>query len=580
MKSCRGPWKSARRVCEPAPAGPETTPEKPGVQIALAQIDSTIGAFEKNSRKIAELCSKAARKGAELVIFPELALTGYPPRDLLERPDFVEAAGRALEGLSGQISETCCLLGTIRPNPSGRAKPLFNSAVLLGNGQILAEVHKRLLPTYDVFDEARYFAPGPSSDPVEFKGLRLGVTICEDAWNEAEGCAWCEHYADDPVAELAEKGAQAIINISASPFTVGKRALRQEIFSKAAARFRLPFIFCNAVGGQDCLVFDGSSMAIGPDGRLFAASAEFREELLLIDISRCEGPISRWSESDEAQILSALELALKDYMGKCGIRSVTLGLSGGIDSALTAAIAVRALGPENVLGVLMPSAYTSKESIEDARQLAEALEIETVTLPITDIFASYIETLSDLFEGHPVDVTEENIQARIRGNLLMAISNKFGHMVLSTGNKSELAVGYCTLYGDMTGGYALISDLPKTMVYKVARYVNSLSPVIPERVFVKPPSAELRPGQTDQDDLPPYEVLDPILELYLEQRLSARQIVEEGFRPEDVKRVISLVERNEYKRFQAAPGPKITSKAFCCGRRYPIAQGFCSYCDL
>lgn len=554
------------------------------MQIALAQIDSTIGAFEENCARILSACKQAAARGADLVVFPELALTGYPPKDLLERPDFVEAAARALEGLKARIHEvagdTACLLGTIRPSRSGAGKPLHNSAVLLQSGRILAEVHKRLLPTYDVFDEARYFAPGDRSEPVAFKSLRLGITICEDAWNEAQGCSWCEHYQADPVADLAAAGADVIINISASPFIVGKRELRRRLFSAQAARFKLPFLFCNSVGGQDCLVFDGASMAISPEGRLFSSVAQFREETCFAELPQCRGKLAAWDEEDEAQILAALELALKDYMAKCGIGSVTLGLSGGIDSALTAAIAARALGPDKVLGVLMPSAYTSRESIEDAEALAAALEIETVTLPITDIFASYMDTLSELFEGRAVDVTEENIQARIRGNLLMAISNKFGHMVLSTGNKSELAVGYCTLYGDMTGGYALISDLPKTMVYRVARHLNSLRPVIPERIFIKPPSAELRPGQTDQDDLPPYEVLDPILELYLEQRMSARQIVERGFSKEDVRRVISLVERNEYKRFQAAPGPKITSKAFCCGRRYPIAQGFCSYCDL
>ncbi len=544
------------------------------MKIAIAQIDTTIGAFAQTHDKILQMCQEAVGKGADLILFPELCITGYPPQDLLEQDDFLDSADHTLNQLVQNISGIYAVLGTVLRNPRKRGKRLFNSAVVIGDGEILSTVHKRLLPTYDVFDEARYFAPGPPSAPVEILGRRIGITICEDAWNEVDGCPWCEQYEFDPVADLVSAGAELIINISASPFCVGKRAVRKSIFSQCARRHRVPFLFCNAVGGQDSLVFDGSSMGISERGELFASGAEFKEELFLLDSDKGEGTLAEWNQQDEAQILQALQLALRDYMGKCGIDKVTLGLSGGIDSALTAAVAAMAIGRENVLGILMPSPYTSTESIEDATALATALGIETVTLPISAIFSSYVDTLSDLFRGRPMDVTEENIQARIRGNLLMAVSNKFGHMVLSTGNKSEFAVGYCTLYGDMTGGYALISDVPKTMVYRVCRYINSLNPVIPERMFTKPPSAELRPDQKDEDDLPPYEILDPIVELYLEQRMSPGEIVAQGFGREDVRRVISLIERNEYKRYQAAPGPKITSKAFNCGRRYPIAHGF------
>ncbi len=544
------------------------------MKIALAQINPTIGAFEETRQMICEHCQRARGKGCELVIFPELAITGYPPRDLLERPDFIKQAARSLSILVNEIRGIGVLVGTVTENRSGVGKPLYNSAVLFEDGNLLATFHKQLLPTYDVFDEARYFRPGPVSEPVYFHGKRLGVTICEDIWNEPALCPHCESYDRDPVEDLFKKGADVLINISSSPFSLGKLELRQNILSGIADRYNAPVIYCNSVGGQDCLVFDGASLCMAPGEKIISRAGQFCEDQVMVDLDAQTGEVRQGPVCHEEQVVSALVLALKDYTRRCSIKKVTLGLSGGIDSSLTAVLAVKAMGKENVLGVLMPSAYTSRESLEDAKALAKNLGIKTVTLSIVPVFDAYLEVLSTVFEGLPMDVTEENIQARIRGNLLMAISNKLGHMVLSTGNKSELAVGYCTLYGDMSGGYALISDLPKTLVYKVARFVNEKEAFIPERVFEKPPSAELRPGQTDQDDLPPYEVLDPILEYYMEQRLSPLEIVEMGFDKETVKRVISMVDKNEYKRLQAPLGPKITVKAFCCGRRYPVAHAY------
>ncbi len=544
------------------------------MKIALAQINPTIGAFEETRRRIVGLCDKAKGKGCNLIIFPELCLTGYPPKDLLERHDFIEQAKCTLSRLVDQIGGIGVLLGTITQNKTGIGKPLYNSAVLFQDGKIISVVHKQLLPTYDVFDEARYFKPGPVSEPVDFQGLSLGITICEDIWNEPAFCPQCETYDRDPVDDLCKKGARLIINISSSPFSLGKLTTRENILFGLSDKYGVPVIYCNSVGGQDCLIFDGASLCIFPGRKVAAMAHQFREDMVVLDTKTKEGDVRPLPSCQEEEVANALILALKDYTRRCGIGRVTLGLSGGIDSSLTAVLAVEAMGKENVLGVLMPSAYTCKESLEDATLLAKNLGIQTALLPITPIFESYLDVLSDIFEGLPMNVAEENIQARIRGNLLMAISNKLGPMVLSTGNKSELAVGYCTLYGDMSGGYALISDLPKTLVYKVARFLNENSGAIPRRVFEKPPSAELRPGQTDQDDLPPYEILDPILELYMEQRLSPGEIVEKGFDEKVVYRVVSMVDRNEYKRLQAPLGPKVTVKAFCCGRRYPVAHGY------
>ncbi|MDL1959094.1 MAG: NAD+ synthase, partial [Deltaproteobacteria bacterium] len=431
----------------------------------------------------------------------------------------------------------------------------------------------RLLPSYDIFDETRYFEPGTGSVPVSFKGLSLGITICEDIWNDSD--LFPEHnYPVNPVAELAEKGTDVFITINSSPFDIKKAAFRYNILRHLATKYRRPFFYINAVGGQDCLIFDGSSMAVDHAGKIMAQAKDFSEDLVTCDTDTLQGEKHMVSASKEETVVKALELGLKDYTIRCGFSKVVLGLSGGIDSSVTAAVAAKAIGPENVLGVIMPSPYTSEASIEDAEALARNLEIQTITIPISDIFDSYLKTLEPVFSGKDRDVTEENIQARIRGNLLMAISNKFGHLVLSTGNKSELAVGYCTLYGDLSGGFALILDLPKTMVYEVAGYLNSEGEIIPKRVLTKAPSAELRPGQKDQDDLPPYEILDLILERYLEQNTPPDRIIAEGFNQETVYRIVQMVDRSEYKRHQAPMGPRVTSRAFGYGRRYPVCHGY------
>lgn len=544
------------------------------MKIALAQIDPVVGAFDENVEVMVGLCKSARNRGCSLIVFPELSITGYPPRDLLERKDFVGGGLAAFGRLVSEVKGIGVLCGTITRNISEVGKSLFNSAALFEDGRVLHLVHKQLLPSYDVFDETRYFKPGPPSEPVDFRGLKLGITVCEDIWNEPEFCPFCETYESDPVDDLAGKGATFFINISASPFTLGKPDTRARIIRGLAVKYQSPFLYCNATGGQDCLVFDGGSFAVRPDGEVFALAGDFCRDLLIADVENFTGDLKKVSGSPEEQICKALVLALRDYTLRCGITKVTLGLSGGIDSSLTACLAAEALGRENVLGVLMPSAYTSTDSMEDALALASSLEIETVTLPITRIFDSYLRVLENVFAGLPVDVAEENIQARIRGNLLMAVSNKLGYMVLSTGNKSELAVGYCTLYGDMSGGYALISDVPKTLVYRISRFINRDRVLIPERVFEKPPSAELRPGQKDEDDLPPYEVLDPVLELYLEKRCTPREIVANGYVEDVVKKIVRMVDANEYKRVQAPLGPKVTVKAFSCGRRYPVAHRF------
>ncbi len=550
------------------------------MQIAIAQINPAIGDFEGNIALISARAEEARSRGCELVVFPEMAICGYPPRDLLERNDFVKACFEAEKKLLSSVTGIGVLCGTITPAVGdGGGARLYNSALLFRDGVEVGRVHKRLLPVYDVFDETRYFVPGGHSAPVEFNGHRLGITVCEDMWSGTEECAALPFYSEDPVAELAGQGVDFMLNISASPFTLGKAEARICVLQQHANRLGLPFLYCNAVGGQDSLIFDGSSLAVDKRGNVACRANSFREDLVVLEVNLPEGKVSSedirsWPEERAEAVCSALELGLRDYTRRCGIHSVTLGLSGGIDSALTAAVACRALGPEKVLGVIMPSPYTSEESIEDAEALAENLHIKCITLPIGNIFSSYLNVLAPVFEGRPPNVAEENIQARIRGNLLMAISNKLGHMVLSTGNKSELAVGYCTLYGDMSGGYALISDLPKTLVYEVARWLNSTEEIIPARVLTKPPSAELRPGQTDQDDLPPYEVIDPILEFYLEKSYSPYEIVMRGFDRDTVLKITTMVDRNEYKRKQAPPGPKVTSKAFGIGRRYPIAHRF------
>jgi len=543
------------------------------MKIALAQVNPTIGGFQENVVHFVDCAAAAAAQGCDLVVFPELALSGYPPKDFLEHGQFVQEGIKALDSFASKVRGIGVICGVATPRKEAFGKPLYNTAVLFEDGRILAEIHKQLLPTYDVFDETRYFEPGPPSMPVTFRGRSIGITICEDAWNDPDLVSQ-GRYRVDPVCELVRKGADLLVNIAASPFELEKPRLRERIFSHLAGKYGVPFVFVNAVGGQDSLVFDGHSLVVASDGRVIARASSFSESLVVSDLETGDGDLGSDVESDEEVLIKALSLSLYDYMRRCGFKKAVLGLSGGVDSAVTAAIAARAIGRENVLGVIMPSPYTSRESILDATQLAENLGIELLTIPIEGLFKGYLETLAPVFVGLKPDTTEENIQARIRGNLLMAISNKFGHLVLSTGNKSELAVGYCTLYGDLSGGYALISDVPKTMVYRIARHLNATGSGIPERIITRPPSAELRPDQKDQDDLPPYDILDTVLELHIERNASREEIISRGYDPALVARILSMIARSEYKRLQAPLGPKVTTKAFGYGRRYPLAHAY------
>jgi len=539
------------------------------MKVTIAQMNPTVGDIKGNMKKMEDVLSKTS---SDLIIFPELYITGYPPRDLLERREFikkVQKANHEVTLLSKKYPERGILFGTVLPNKNEYGKGLYNSAVLVYNGKILIEEHKSLLPTYDVFDEARYFDPSSEISTVSFKNEILGISICEDAWNDPD--LWLKrNYRIDPIEILVKKGATLLINISASPFTMGKDEIRYRIIRNHALKHKKRFIFVNQVGGNDELIFDGKSMYIDENGNLIDILPSFEEFIKTIDLG-LKNPVPFTPEERISSVYRALVLGLRDYMRKCGFKKAVLGLSGGIDSAVTCCIAVEAMGSENVLGVSMPSEYSSEGSVKDSKKLAENLGIEFKIIPITPIFRSYLSTLKEHFEGRKEDVTEENIQARIRGNILMALSNKFGYLVLSTGNKSELAVGYCTLYGDMSGGLAVISDVPKTMVYELAYYINRESEIIPEEIIKKPPSAELRPDQLDQDTLPPYDILDRILHLYLDQYCTYEEIVKEGLDPETVRWVINAVNRNEYKRRQAVPGLKVTTKAFGTGRRMPIA---------
>jgi len=509
----------------------------------------------------------------DLVVTPELALMGYLPRDLLMSSGFVQRSCQMTSALAVELKDAPpVLVGVATPNPADIGRPLFNSAMLLRDGSIGPVFHKTLLPTYDVFDEDRYFEPGREPGILELNGYRLGISICEDVWNDRD--FWKRRrYHQDPIDVLAQAGAQAIINLSASPFTVGKELLREEMLGQMARKHKLPLAWVNQVGGNDDLIFDGRSGAFDREGKLFARAKGFAEDLLVVDLDSMAGVIAADDFTPEAEIWNALVLGVRDYARKTHFKKVLLGLSGGIDSALTAAIAVDALGPENVLGVMMPSGYSSKGSVDDSVDLARNLGIQVLSLPISPIMASYETALTGAFQGYTPDVTEENIQSRIRGNLLMALSNKYGALLLTTGNKSELAVGYCTLYGDMNGGLAVIADLPKMMVYRVSRYRNRRSADIPESTLTKAPSAELRPDQTDQDSLPPYEVLDQILELHIERSQSAEEIIAQGYDEQTVRRVLRLVRNAEFKRKQAAPVLKVTSRAFGTGWRMPIARG-------
>jgi NAD+ synthase (glutamine-hydrolysing) len=543
------------------------------MKIALAQLNPTVGDFAGNSAKIVDFAQRAAQRGADLAIFSELCLCGYLPLDLIERPQFIDRNERELACLAKRLPIPSIVGYAARANtPTG--KSAANAAALLANGKIEFVQHKMLLPTYDVFDESRYFQPAQSQNVFALGGKNLGITICEDIWNDKT--FWAKPlYERDPVSELVAKGASLIINISGSPYTINKQHLRMDMLRALAKSSGLPVAYVNQVGGNDSLVFDGGSVVVLPDGRVPAQAHMFEEDLVLFDTETCTGEQHITPAEEIELVRQALICGTRDYVRKSGFGSVVVGLSGGIDSAVVAALAVEALGKENVLGVSIPSPYSSEGSRTDARQLAENLGIQFHSIPIANVFDSYRSTLADVFRGRQEDVTEENLQARIRGNLLMALSNKFGSMVMSTGNKSELAVGYCTLYGDMAGGLAIISDVPKTMVYALANLINRDRELIPRASIEKAPSAELRPNQKDTDSLPPYDVLDRILEAYIEDVKSPPEIASEfGFDIELVRSIASKVDRNEYKRRQAAPGLKITSRAFGLGRPFPIVQKF------
>ncbi|PYQ95145.1 MAG: NAD+ synthase [Acidobacteria bacterium] len=543
------------------------------MKIALLQINPTVGDLAGNARLIADAVRQAGRDGADLAVTPELALVGYLPRDLLLDDGFVRRSWDVLADLAHELKDLPpVLVGLPEPNPGDEGRPLFNTAALLGGGRPDQRFRKALLPTYDVFDEDRYFEPYRGPQILELGGRRLGVSVCEDVWNDRD--FWKRRrYHHDPIEELLRAGAQAVVNLSASPFSVGKHLRRETMLSSMARKHRVPVVYVNQFGGNDDLVFDGRSCAFDAEGAATARGRSFESDVVICDIDRAS-PIAPPSDVvAESEVWRALVLGTRDYVRKCGFTSAVLGLSGGVDSALTAAVAADAIGPARVLGVLMPSPYSSCGSIDDSLALARNLGIETLTLPIEPAMRAMDDTLHEAFAGTVRDVTEENIQARIRGNLLMALSNKRGALLLTTGNKSELSVGYCTLYGDMSGGLAVIADVPKTMVYRVSRWLNGTNrrAIIPEPILTKAPSAELRPNQTDQDSLPPYDVLDDILHRHIEQHQPAGEIVAAGFDPATVRQVLRLVRLAEFKRKQAAPGLKVTDRAFGTGWRMPIA---------
>jgi NAD+ synthase (glutamine-hydrolysing) len=548
------------------------------MKIALAQLNPTIGDIQGNMRRILDAYRRAERLGADVVVTPELSLLGYPPKDLLLKQGFVADNLAAIEHLVGEVGHTALLVGFVDRTVGPRGLPLHNAAALIADGRILAKKYKSLLPTYDVFDEMRYFEPGNAGpETVLCHGLCLGLSICEDIWTQEPAGPVARYYRDNPVAELVKAGANILVNMSASPFVVGKFAQREALVRAQAMKYQRPVVYVNQVGGNDELVFDGASFAMDAAGNIVGQLKAFAEDLAVVDLpgAGAQAPMAALP-TDIESLRQALVLGIRDYMRKCGFKEAVLGLSGGIDSSITACLAVEAVGRENVVGVAMPSRYSSTHSIEDARALAENLGIRFHIIPIDEPHRAFEKTLAEAFAGRKPDIAEENIQARVRGTILMALSNKFGYLVLSTGNKSEVGVGYCTLYGDMAGGLAVISDVPKTMVYELSRQVSATAarPPIPERVFTKPPSAELRPNQTDQDSLPPYDVLDGILDLYVRQELSPDDIAAAGYDPKIVAQVVRLVDTNEYKRKQAAPGLKVTSRAFGFGRRMPIAQRY------
>ena len=550
------------------------------MRLTLAQLNFTVGAFDANFGRIAAAVKRAAADGSELVVFSEMATTGYPPRDLLLHPRFIDRNLEILDRVAAlSTGRLGIVIGFVDRNPLSQGKPLLNAVALCRSGRVTERRYKSLLPTYDVFDEDRYFEPAHEVSPMTSGAIRLGVTICEDVWNDKD--VWPRQlYHRDPVCEVAEAGADVLINISASPFAREVPDIRRRLITQEAIKHRRPFFYVNQVGGNDELVFDGHSIGVGPDGSTIVRGAEFEEDLVTIDVpvgpdEPPTAPVLRpVSVSQEESAFRALVLGLRDYTRKCGFASAVIGLSGGVDSALTAALAAAALGPDQVLGVAMPSRYSSAHSLTDAEALARALGIGYRVIPIDEVFQSYLDTLGPTLGDGSLGATEENLQARVRGATLMAISNQTGALLLSTGNKSELAVGYCTLYGDMCGGLAVISDVPKMLVYRLAHYVNRRGVVIPESTLTKPPSAELRPEQRDTDSLPSYDVLDPIIEAYVERHLDAPSIVTLGFEPAIVADVIRRIDSSEYKRRQAAPGIRISAKAFGVGRRYPIAAQY------
>ncbi|MFW6132266.1 MAG: NAD+ synthase [Planctomycetota bacterium] len=545
------------------------------MRIALAQINPVVGDIEGNRDRIAEAIDRGADAGADLVVFGELSVVGYPPRDLLRKEQFVADSVAAVENLARHCTDTAALVGFVRPAPDETHRPLQNAAALLSDGAVRRVHAKRLLPTYDVFDEARYFQPGADSGCFDLGGVRIGLTICEDLWDPA--ALGRDLYATDPVGRLAAGGARIIINMAASPFETHKAAVRDGVFRRQADRADAAIVYVNQVGGNDELIFDGGSCVVAADGTVQARAASFAEDLLVVDVgagaaaTRCE-PVGE----PMARLMAALKLGLRDYVAKCGFSSVVLGLSGGIDSAVTATLAADALGPENVLALAMPSRYSSQHSLDDAEALADNLGIELKVVPIEQVHGAFEQVLAEPLRGGNLELADENVQARIRGVLVMAVSNAFGRLALATGNKSEMSVGYCTLYGDMAGGLAPLGDLLKTTVFDLARQVNAEAgwARIPESTLTKPPSAELKPAQTDQDKLPAYDVLDAILSRYIEADQTAEMIISEGFDAATVRRVVRMVDGAEHKRRQAAPVLKVTSRAFGTGRRMPIAQRY------
>ena len=560
------------------------------MKIAVAQLNPTIGDLTGNAQQILAAAEQASRQGVRLLLTPELSLCGYPPRDLLLDPSFIEAMATTLQQLSVNLPpELAVVVGCVEPNQRSLAfggKPLFNSSALLELGKVQQIFYKRLLPNYDVFDEHRYFEPGLESNSFSLDNIRIGVTICEDWWNDEE--FWGKRsYAINPIADLAQLGVDLMVNLSASPYSLGKQHLREAMLRHSAVRYRQPILYVNQVGANDDLIFDGSSVGFNRAGEVMCRARAFETDLVVVEFDEQGdlqlGSVAPMPESEDAEIWHALVLGVRDYAHKCGFSKVVIGLSGGVDSSLVAAIATAALGQENVLGVLMPSPYSSEHSLSDALELAENLGIQTHTLPIGDLMQAYDHTLAELFSGTPFGLAEENIQSRIRGNLLMAIANKFGLLLLSTGNKSEMSVGYCTLYGDMNGGLAVIADVPKTRVYSLCGWLNTKAVVtngkgeiIPTNILTKPPSAELKPGQVDQDSLPPYDILDDILQRLIHNHQSAAQIAWAGHDPAVVDRVLQLVARAEFKRRQAPPGLKITDRAFGTGWRMPVANKWVS----